>query len=86
MAAANKHRPEQVRALRSQRKDELVRAAVEARTLAIAPYSGVQVGAALLTAQGVLIKGADVESASYGMTCCAERVALFKALTEGHKD
>jgi cytidine deaminase len=42
------------------------------------------VGAALLTDQGEIITGANVESASYGLTCCAERIALFKALTEGH--
>ena len=61
----------------------LVRAAIQARKRAVAPYSRFQVGAALLTAKGDIIPGANVESASYGLTCCAERVALFKALTEG---
>jgi cytidine deaminase len=51
----------------------------------VAPYSNFKVGAALLTAAGEIITGANVESASYGLTCCAERVALFKALTDGHK-
>ena len=60
-------------------------AAVAARKRAVAPYSRFKVGAALLTADGEIIKGANVESASYGLTCCAERVALFKALTEGKK-
>lgn len=67
-------------------KTQLVRAAFNARKRAVAPYSKFLVGAALLTRQGEIITGANVESASYGLTCCAERVALFKALTEGHKD
>ncbi|HEY5910321.1 MAG TPA: cytidine deaminase [Verrucomicrobiae bacterium] len=62
----------------------LVRAAAAARVHAVAPYSRFQVGAALLTADGEVVTGANVESASYGLTCCAERVALFKALTRGH--
>jgi cytidine deaminase len=63
----------------------LVMAALKARQRAVAPYSKFKVGAALLTSDGKIITGANVESASYGLTCCAERVALFKALTEGHK-
>jgi cytidine deaminase len=65
---------------------KLVAAAAKARKGAVAPYSKFQVGAALLTAAGEIIGGANVESASYGLTCCAERIALFKALTEGKKD
>ena len=64
---------------------ELVRAAVAARKHAAAPYSGFKVGAALLTATGRIISGANVESASYGLTCCAERVALFNALSQGER-
>lgn len=64
----------------------LVIAALKARNRAVAPYSKFKVGAALLTAEGKIITGANVESASYGLTCCAERIALFKALTEGHKN
>jgi cytidine deaminase len=64
----------------------LVKAAIAARKRAVAPYSKFQVGAALLTRKGEIIGGANVESASYGLTCCAERVALFKALTEGRRD
>jgi cytidine deaminase len=67
-------------------KSVLVMAALKARERAVAPYSKFKVGAALLTTEGVVITGANVESASYGLTCCAERVALFKALTEGHKN
>ena len=66
-------------------KAALVEAALRARERAVAPYSRFQVGAALLTRQGRIITGANVESASYGLTCCAERVALFKALTEGKR-
>src|SRR5437867_12554731 len=64
-------------------KVDLVRAAIKARKAAIAPYSHFKVGAALLTKRGEIIAGANVESASYGLTCCAERVALFNALTGG---
>lgn len=67
-------------------KRKLVQAAAEARKFAAAPYSKFKVGAALLTKAGEIVTGANVESASYGLTCCAERVALFKALTEGKRD
>ena len=66
--------------------DMLVQAEALAREKARAPYSRFRVGAALLTRSGKIITGANVESASYGRTCCAERVALFKALTEGQDD
>lgn len=64
----------------------LLREAVAASRRAVAPYSKFRVGAALLTRAGTVIRGANVESVSYGLTCCAERVALFKALTDGHDD
>src|SRR5512139_131063 len=67
-------------------RDDLVRAAAQARQRAVAPYSSFKVGAALLTRSGKIITGANVESASYGLTCCAERVALFNALTSGKRD
>jgi cytidine deaminase len=67
-------------------KHELIAAAVAASRRAVAPYSHFHVGAALLTREGKVITGANVESASYGLTCCAERIALFKALTEGHRE
>src|SRR5689334_18484155 len=67
-------------------RQQLMRAALRARKHAIAPYSKFKVGAALLTRDGEVIGGANVENASYGLTCCAERVALFKALTEGKKN
>jgi len=63
-----------------------VAAAAQAREGSVSPFSKFKVGAALLTKRGEIIGGANVESASYGLTCCAERIALFKALTEGKKD
>jgi cytidine deaminase len=65
---------------------KLVAAAAKAREGSVAPYSKFKVGAALLTRRGEIIGGANVESASYGLTCCAERVALFKGLTADKKD
>ena len=67
-------------------REKLITAAAGARERAVAPYSKFKVGAALLTKGGEIISGANVESASYGLTCCAERVALFNALTAGKKD
>jgi cytidine deaminase len=67
-------------------KSSLVLAAAKARERAVAPYSKFKVGAALLTKRGEIFTGANVESASYGLTCCAERVALFHALTSGQRD
>ena len=64
----------------------LVDAARQARIHAIAPYSNFLVGAALLTKNGLVITGCNIENASYGLTMCAERVALFKALSDGHRD
>ena len=67
-------------------KNKLVKAAAKARLSSVSPYSKFKVGAALLTKAGEIIGGANVESASYGLTCCAERIALFKALTDGKKN
>jgi cytidine deaminase len=61
---------------------QLIQAALAARKQAHAPYSKFQVGAALQTSDGITISGSNVESASYGLSCCAERVAIFKALSE----
>lgn len=63
----------------------LVAAAREAESRAIAPYSNFTVGAALLTADGTVVTGCNIENATYGLTMCAERVALFKALSDGHR-
>jgi cytidine deaminase len=63
----------------------LVEAARRARVNAVATFSGFKVGAALETADGTIITGCNVENATYGLTICAERVAMFKALSEGHR-
>lgn len=63
----------------------LLRAAVTAGSKAYAPYSHFQVGAAVLTVDGRIFTGCNVENASYGLTNCAERTAIFKAVSEGYK-
>ena len=65
--------------------DKLVAAARAAREHAAADFSGFKVGAALETRDGHVVTGCNVENASYGLTICAERVAIFKALSEGHR-
>lgn len=66
--------------------DKLVSAALLAKAQALAPYSNFHVGAAIETATGKIYTGCNIESSSYGLTCCAERVAIFKALSEGERD
>ena len=65
-------------------EDTLLAAAIDARTRAHARFSGFEVGAALETADGRIIGGCNIENATYGLTLCAERVALVKALSDGH--
>jgi cytidine deaminase len=66
--------------------DALARLAKKARRFAHAPFSGYAVGAALRTRDGLIVTGCNVENATYGLTVCAERVAVFKAISEGiHK-
>ena len=64
---------------------DLVDAARKARLNAHAEFSHFKVGAALETADGAIIPGCNIENATYGLTICAERVAMFKALSEGHR-
>lgn len=65
--------------------DPLVQAALAARKNAHAPFSHFQVGAALEDEQGRIFTGCNIENASYGLTLCAERVAIFKAVSEGSR-
>lgn len=65
--------------------EKLIKAASAARSRAYAPYSCFQVGAAILTTEGRYYTGCNVENASYGLSCCAERVALFKAVSNGER-
>jgi len=66
--------------------ETLVEAARSARTEAYAPYSKYRVGAALLTADGTVFSGCNVENAAYPASICAERVAITKAVSEGYRD
>jgi len=67
-------------------KTQLIQAASEARQWAYAPYSNYPVGAALLTASGRVYDGVNVESAAFPTTMCAERVAIYKAVSEGERN
>lgn len=71
--------------MREKMREKLIQAALKARENAYVPYSHYQVGAALLTEDGEIWQGCNVENASYGATCCAERTAVFKAVSEGKK-
>lgn len=68
------------------REQELISLAAAARENAYAPYSHFRVGAAVLTASGRIYTGCNVENVSYGMTICAERVAVSKAISDGERE
>lgn len=71
--------------LKDEIRDELIQKAIEAYQKAYAPYSHYSVGAALLTESGEVVEGVNIENAVYPLTICAERVAIFKAVSEGHR-
>lgn len=64
---------------------QLIRKSLEARNRAYAPYSGYKVGAAVYTGDGSMYSGCNIENATYGATNCAERTAIFKAVSEGER-
>jgi cytidine deaminase len=66
--------------------EQLIETATAARVQSVAPFSNFKVGAALQTKGGKVFTGCNIESASYGLTVCAERVAIWKALSEGERD
>ena len=66
--------------------EELIERAKEARLAAHAPYSNFEVGAAVLTADGRVYMGCNIENSTYSLTMCAERVAIFKAVSEGARE
>ena len=66
--------------------NELVNLAKDARARSYVPYSGFAVGAALLCKDGTVYQGCNIENAAFGPTICAERVAVFKAVYDGHRD
>jgi len=65
--------------------EKLIKSAKSAVKFAYTPYSKFRVGAAILTSKGKIFSGTNIENASYGLTICAERVAVFKAVSEGEK-
>lgn len=68
------------------KKEQLMELAKEGREKAYVPYSKFKVGAALLTTDGKVFKGCNIENSGYSMTNCAERTAMFKAVSEGERD
>jgi len=66
--------------------EELVRRARDAKSNAYSPYSGVKIGAAVLTRDGNIYAGCNIENSSYGLSNCAERTAIFKAISEGRRE
>jgi cytidine deaminase len=66
--------------------EKLIEQAIEARKTAYTPYSNFQVGAVVLTKNQQIFHGCNIENASYGLTNCAERTAIFKAVSEGEKE
>lgn len=66
--------------------NELIDSAIKAKEFAYVPYSNFKVGAAIITKDGKIYTGCNIENASYGATNCAERTAIYKAISEGNRD
>jgi cytidine deaminase len=75
-----------VRRVNNKTKKELIKRATEAREKAYVPYSEFPLGAALLTEDGEIFTGSNIENATYGLTNCAERTAIFKSVSEGYNN
>ena len=71
--------------INDEQRAALIQAALTVRAMAYAPYSNYPVGAALLMADGRIVTGVNVENASYGLSMCAERTAVFKAVADGQQ-
>jgi cytidine deaminase len=67
-------------------REQLIQEALRAREAAVAPFSNFKVGAVLVTKDDRIIRGCNIETSSFGLTICAERVAIFKAISEGIKE
>ncbi|MDQ6785588.1 MAG: cytidine deaminase [Acidobacteriota bacterium] len=72
--------------MKNTEQNKLIKAATDVREEAFAPYSNFKVGAAIQTKSGKIYTGCNIESASYGLTVCAERVAIWKAVSEGERE
>jgi cytidine deaminase len=68
------------------KEGKLIREAIKAKEMSYSPYSNFKVGAALLAKSGKIYTGTNIENASYGLACCAERVAIFEAVKNGERD
>ena len=66
--------------------EKLIKTAIDMRKMSHSPYSNYRVGAAVETESGEIIGGCNIESSSYGLTCCAERVALYSTISKGYND
>lgn len=82
----NKQEGQESSRLSQAMRNELTSLAIAAKEKSYSPYSNLRVGAAVVTASGKFYSGTNIENASYGATVCAERVAIFKAISEGHRE
>ena len=67
-------------------KNKVIELAIKMREKSHAPFSNYKVGSSVETSAGEIVGGCNIESSSYGLTCCAERVAIFKAISEGYRE